>query len=59
MLQHAKLALALGNDEDTTHLKFQGVKDMKSAGLDVAHAIPSKHRKRGDRLSDGSRLDHA
>lgn len=39
VFQHAKLALALGNGEDATDLKFQRMKDIRSAGLDVARVI--------------------
>ena len=39
VFQHAKLALALGNGEDATDLKFQRMKDIRSVGLDVARVI--------------------
>src|SRR5215470_3808918 len=39
IFQHDKLALALGNGEDATALKFQRIKDIKSASLNAARVI--------------------
>jgi hypothetical protein len=39
IFQHGKLALALGNGEDPADLKFQRMKDSRSASLDVARVI--------------------
>jgi hypothetical protein len=39
IFQHARGALAAGKDEDATDLKFQRIKDITAAGLEVAHVI--------------------
>jgi uncharacterized protein len=39
VFQHAKGALAEGRDEDAADLKFQRIKDISAAGLEVAHVI--------------------
>src|SRR5215469_2335382 len=39
IFQLAKHALALGNGEDATDLKFQRIEDIKSASLDAARVV--------------------
>jgi len=39
VFQHVKAALAVGDDEDATDLKYQRIKDIHTAGLDVGHVI--------------------
>lgn len=39
IFQHVKGALAASKDEDATDLKFQRIKDIAAAGLEVAHVI--------------------
>lgn len=39
IFQHAKGALAASKDEDAVDLKFQRIKDVAAAGLEVAHVI--------------------
>jgi hypothetical protein len=39
VFQHANGALVEGKDEDSADLKFQRIKDIAAAGLDVAHVI--------------------
>jgi len=39
VFQHAKAAMAASDDEDAVGLKFQRIKDIAKAGLEVAHVI--------------------
>jgi len=39
VVQHAKAALATTQDEDETDLKFQRIKNITAAGLEVGHMI--------------------
>lgn len=39
IFQHAKAALTGSKDEDAANLKFQRIKDIEAAGLEVAHVV--------------------